>query len=155
MTQKVGVVDTMFARIDLFPEVLKAFESVNWEPEVIRSTVPGFKDAPVEAKRLLDNGCDIVIALTMAGGAEIDKQCAHEAEIGFQHARLATNKHIIGVMVFENEASADLLPQIARDRAFKHSINAYWLLNKPEELTKRAGTGQRQGFENAGPVEVA
>jgi riboflavin synthase len=153
MTQRIGVVDTMFARVDMFPEVLRAFRDVGWNPEISRVTVPGFKDSAVEAKKLLESGCDIVITLSMAGRAPIDKQCAHEASTAFQQAMLMTSKHIVDVMVFEDESDDPReLELVARNRAYKHAINAYWLLNRPDELTRRAGTGERQGFENAGPL---
>ena len=34
-----------------------------------------------------------------------------------------------------------------------HSLNVYDLLFRPDSLTKRAGTGLRQGFADAGPVK--
>jgi len=39
-------------------------------------------------------------------------------------------------------------------RTREHAINCYDLLFRPEALRKRAGTGQREGFADAGPVRV-
>jgi riboflavin synthase len=81
----------------------------------------------------------------------IDKTCAHEAVQGIQLAQLLTNTHIIDVMVFEEEGmgSDEKLAAIMVDRVTKHSQNALDLLFAPQSLVKRAGTGQRQGSQNA------
>lgn len=148
----VGVVDTTFARYDMAKaamDELKQLCSVKFK----RRTVPGIKDLPVEAKRLLDEGCDIVMALGMPGAAPIDKQCAHEASSGLIWAQLLTNKHIIEVFVFADEAKTDKeLAELAKGRAREHARNVYRLLFRPEELTKMAGTGQREGAPDAGSL---
>jgi len=150
---KVGVVDTMFSRVDMYPFVIQAFKDVGFSPEIQRVTVPGIKDMPVECKNLLKT-CDIVIALGMAGPEKVDKICTHEACQSIQRAMLDTGKHIIDVVIHMDEAKNDKeLYEICKNRAYKHAINTYWLLEKPEELTKRAGTGERQGFDNAGKVK--
>ena len=151
--QKVGIVDTMFSRIDMYPSVIKAFKDVGWEPRIVRVTVPGFKDMAVEAKKLLESGCDIAITLAYAGADPIDKQCAHEACTALQQVMLLTNKHVLDVMAHEDESDdPQQLKRVAMDRAYKHAVNAFWLLNAPEELTKRAGTGERQGFPSEGAI---
>jgi riboflavin synthase len=43
---------------------------------------------------------------------------------------------------------------VFEDRSRKHARNAYWMLFAPDELAKRAGTGERQGFANAGPLDA-
>jgi riboflavin synthase len=148
----VGVVDTTFARYDMAKaamDELKQLCSVKFK----RRTVPGIKDLPVEAKRLLEEGCDIVMALGMPGAAPIDKQCAHEASSGLIWAQLLTNKHVIEVFVFADEAKADKeLAELANKRAREHARNVYRLLFKPDELTKMAGTGQREGAPDAGSL---
>jgi len=102
---------------------------------------------------LLDEGCDVVMAFGMPGAAPIDKQCAHEASLGLIWVQLLTNKHVIEVFVFEDEASSDEeLAELADRRAREHAVNLYRLLFKPEELTKLAGTGQREGLPDAGPL---
>ncbi|MCX8207528.1 MAG: riboflavin synthase, partial [Methanothrix sp.] len=98
--------------------------------------------------------CDIVIALGMPGAAPIDKACAHEASTGLIMAQLMTNRHIIEVFVHEDEAEDErALAMLAEKRAAEHAVNAIRLLFRPEELTRMAGTGQRQGFEDVGPLE--
>jgi len=59
-------------------------------------------------------------------------------------------------MVHEEEASteADLAALFDR-RTREHAVNAYDLLFRPEAIRARAGTGQREGFADAGPIKVA
>ncbi len=148
----VGIVDTTFARYDMARaavEELKQLCSVKIE----RRTVPGIKDLPVEAKILLEIGCDIVMALGMPGAEPIDKQCAHEASLGLIWAQLLANKHVIEVFVFEDESEDNKkLAELADRRAREHARNVFRLLFNPEELAKLAGTGQREGCHDAGPL---
>jgi riboflavin synthase len=123
--------------------------------EIVRYTVPGIKDLPVAAKILLEEEkCDLVIVLGMPGKAEKDRMCAHEASSGLIMAQLMTNRHIIEVFVHEDEAADEpALAWLAERRAAEHAQNAIRLLLYPEKLTRLAGTGQRQGYEDAGPIE--
>jgi len=150
---KLGIVDTMFSRVnmgEIAMDELKKYEDV----EIVRKTVPGVKDLPVECKKLLDSGCDSCLALGMVGGAPIDTQCAHEASIGIQQAKLLTNKHIVEVFVHENEAwSADEFIGICENRIRKHAHNAVLIVKEPDELVKNAGMGVRQGKEDEGPIK--
>lgn len=149
----VAVVDTTFARVDMAGEVLAELErhKAAWPVRVARATVPGMKDLPVACKRLLDQGCEMAVALAWVGGEAIDEQCAHEANLGLQWAQLMTNKHILGVFFHESETrDAKEQGRLARSRAREHALNALWMLHAPEELAKRAGTGQRQGGEDVG-----
>ena len=150
--RRVGMVDTTFARHDMAKaamDELKQLCVVKFE----RMTVPGIKDLPVEAKRLLDEGCELAMAFGMPGAKPIDKQCAHEASSGLITAQLLTNKHVIEVFVYEDEVpSGKELAELADRRAREHARNVYRLLFKPEELTKLAGTGQREGAPDAGPL---
>jgi riboflavin synthase len=109
----------------------------------------------VACKKLIEEkDCDIVIALGMPGAKPIDKQCAHEASSGLIQVQLLTNKHIIEVFVHEDEAEDEReLAWLMDSRAREHAINVYRMLFKPEAMTKQAGKGLRQGFEDAGPVE--
>nr|MDA8342947.1 riboflavin synthase [Actinomycetota bacterium] len=104
---RIGVVDTMFARYDMGAEAadeLAACPGHGRTFEVLRRTVPGFKDLAVEAKRLIeDEGCRIVVALGMPGRAAIDQVCAHEASQGIMLAQLLTSTHVLEVFVHENE----------------------------------------------------
>ncbi len=156
MTQKVGVVDTMFSRVDMYPFVVQAFKDLEWNAEIIRVTVPGVKDMPVAALNLLQKQeCDIALTIGMGGGEPVDYTCVHEACSSIQQVMLMTGKHVIDVIVHRNEAEDEKeFYKICENRVYKHTVNAYWMLNKPEELTKRAGTGERQGFDNEGPVKI-
>jgi riboflavin synthase len=150
----IGVVDTTFARFDMGGAAVSELKSAGTGFRIVRRTVPGMKDLPVAAKKLIvEDGCSIVIALGMPGGKEIDRLCAHEASTGLIRAQLDTSTHIIEVFVHEDEApDARALAALADKRSREHALNAYWMLFRPEELSKRAGTGQRQGYEDAGKL---
>ena len=150
---RVGIADTTFSRVNMGRiaiEELKKHASVSIE----RVTVPGIKDLPVACKKLIEERkCDIVMALGMPGGKEKDRLCAHEASQGLIICQLMTNTHIIEVFVHEDEVKDDNeLSWLASERTRKHAVNAVKLMLYPKELEKDAGTGQRQGFSDAGPV---
>jgi riboflavin synthase len=150
---KVGVADTTFSRVNMGAiaiDELKKHASVAIE----RSTVPGIKDLPVACKKLIEERrCDIVIALGMPGGKEKDRLCAHEASQGLITCQLMTNTHIIEVFVHEDEAKdGKELAWLAEQRTREHAVNAVKLILRPRDLENEAGTGQRQGFEDAGPA---
>jgi riboflavin synthase len=156
---RIGVVDTMFARYDMGAEALdelKQCPGYGSRFEVVRRTVPGFKDLAVECKRLIEQqDCRIVVALGMPGKAAIDQVCAHEASQGLMQAQLMTSTHILEVFVHENEEDDPVrLAAVCQDRARKHALNAYWMLYEPEQLVRQAGQGVRQGYEDAGPIVV-
>lgn len=149
---KVGMVDTTFARYDMASEAKEELKSL-CSVGIKHRTVPGIKDLPVEVKNLLESDCDVVMAFGMPGAEDIDKQCADQASKGIIQAQLMTGKHAIEVFVHEDEASGDKeLAKLAKDRAREHAKNVYRLLFKPDELKKRAGTGQREGGPDAGPL---
>lgn len=154
---RIGIVDTMFARLDLGGYARAELESCPGYGEtfeIIHRTVPGFKDLAVECKRVIEqDGCAIVVALGMPGRAEIDQVCAHEASQGIMAAQLLTSTHILEVFVHESEEDdpEDLVP-VGEARARKHARNAYWMLYEPEQLRRRAGQGVRQGYADAGPI---
>ncbi len=150
---KIGIADTTFARVNMGAaaiDELKRHATLSIE----RYTVPGIKDLPVACKKLIEErGCDLVMALGMPGGKDKDKLCAHEASQGLQLAMLMTNKHIIEVFVHEDEAKDDReLAWLLEQRTREHAVNAVKLLFYPRELERDAGTGQRQGFPDAGPA---
>ncbi|MBI3412810.1 MAG: riboflavin synthase [Candidatus Aenigmarchaeota archaeon] len=154
VSYKIGVVDTTFARVDMGKYAIEELKKYGGA-EVVRVTVPGMKDLAVACKKLLDNGCDVCLAIAMVGSHKLDEICAHEANMGIMHAQLMTNKHILGVFVHEIEANNDKeLYSICVDRVTKHARNAYLFVSNPEELTKNAGTGKRQGRADAGPLVV-
>jgi len=122
--------------------------------KIIRRTVPGIKDLPAECKILFDTEhCDIIMAFGMPGAQPIDKQCAHEASLGLIMTQVFVGKHIIEVFVHLDEADTDKeLHDLAINRAREHARNVISLLYHPESLTRRAGTGQREGFPDVGPA---
>ena len=152
--KRIGVVDTTFARVNMGGFAVDELKNTGTGFKVERRTVPGVKDLPVGAKKLIEeSGCDIVIALGMPGKEEIDKVCAHEASTGLIQVQLMTNKHIIEVFVHEDEAESEKeLSWLAERRAREHAVNAYDLLFRPERLVKKAGKGLRQGFEDVGSI---
>lgn len=150
---KIGVADTTFSRVNMgaiAADELKKQVSVTIE----RVTVPGIKDLPVACKKLIDERkCNIVMALGMPGGKEKDLMCAHEASQGLITCQLMTNTHIIEVFVHEDEAENDReLAWLAEQRTREHARNVIKMAFHPQELTREAGTGQRQGFPDAGPA---
>jgi riboflavin synthase len=154
---RIGIADTMFARYDMGTEAigeLTGCPGYGERFEVVRRTVPGFKDLGVECKKLIEeDGCRIVLAFGMPGRAAVDQVCAHEASQGIMMAQLLTNTHVLEVFVHENEEEDPArLASVCIDRARKHARNAYWMLYEPEQLTRRAGQGVRQGYEDAGPL---
>jgi riboflavin synthase len=152
--KRIGVADTTFARVDMGGFAIDELKKTGTGFRVERYTVPGMKDLPVAAKRLFDEReCDIVIALGMPGANDIDKVCAHEASTGLIQVQLMANKHVIEVFVHEDEAkNAKELAWLAERRSREHAVNAYDLLFRPERLSKNAGKGLRQGFEDVGPI---
>jgi riboflavin synthase len=156
---RIGVVDTMFARYDMGQaacDELAICPGYNKTFKVISQTVPGFKDLAVAAMNLIEqDGCSIVVALGMPGSAPIDKQCAHEAAMGIMQAQLLTATPIIEVFVHEDESTdPKVLASVFENRSRKHARNAYWMLFEPEQLRRRAGQGIRQGFDDAGPLQL-
>ena len=153
--KRIGVADTTFARFDMGGAAINELKNLGTGFKIERYTVPGIKDLPVACKKLLEeNQCDIVMALGMPGPKPIDKQCAHEASMGLIQVQLLTNKHIIEVFVHEDEAEDDKeLKWLADRRSREHAENAYNLLFKPDLMTKKAGKGLREGFEDAGQID--
>jgi riboflavin synthase len=154
---RVGVVDTMFARYDMGAAARAELAQCPGHGEtfeVISQTVPGFKDLAVAAKNMIErDGASIVVALGMPGGAPIDKQCAHEASLGIMWAQLMTSTPILEVFVHEDESDDPaVLATVFENRSRSHARNAYWMLFEPEQLSRRAGQGVRQGFADAGPL---
>src|SRR3989344_3684141 len=151
---KIGIVDTMFSRVDMasfaLDELKRKFPAIR----IVRSTVPGIKDLAIGCV-LLDKKehCDLYLALGMVGGAPIDTQCAHEASLGVQMAKMQLKKHILEVFVFAQEGKdeADLY-SIFEDRTRKHAVNAALLATNPAALERMAGMGKRQGRGDAGGI---
>ncbi len=155
--KKVGVVDTTFARVDMATPALRALGAAGTGVKVVRRTVPGIKDLPAACRSLFaHDAVDLCLALGMPGRAEYDRTCAHEASLGLIFTGVLEAKPIVECFVFESEAADDrALAALARRRAEEHAVNAYALLFRPQDLARRAGTGQRQGFADAGPARPA
>lgn len=151
----IGIADTTFARVDMGGEAIAELKATGTGFRIEKYTVPGVKDLPVACKKLFEERrCDIVMALGMPGAQPIDKVCAHEASTGLIQVQILIGKHIIEVFVHEDEAKSEKeLKTLASKRAREHALNAYDLLFRPERLEKMAGTGQRQGFADAGAID--
>ncbi|WP_406657082.1 riboflavin synthase [Methanolobus sp. ZRKC2] len=151
----IGIVDTTFARFNMGKAAVDEIQK-HASAKIIRRTVPGIKDLPVAAKKLIEEEkCDIIMALGMPGAKDKDKICAHEASTGIIQAQLMTNTHIIEVFVHEDEGKDEKeLAFLMEQRSREHALNVVKMLFKPEQLIKEAGTGQRQGFRDIGPARV-
>lgn len=164
-----AVVDTTFAVINMGDRAVDQLQREGVAAKhIVRRTVPGFKDLGAACRQLLDGTgaagpgspgeapCDIAIACGMVGPEEIDKQCAQDASFGLQMCQQMTGKHVLEVFVHMDETEdAQQLVGVVDNRVREHATNAYWLLEAPDQLTRRAGTGQRQGFDDIGSWEPA
>jgi riboflavin synthase len=150
---KIGIADTTFSRINMGKIAIDELRSICSLPYE-RYTVPGIKDLPIAAKKLIDEReCDIVITCGWVGGTETDKLSYIVLSMGIQLVQLLTNKHVIDVTIHEDEApSEEELLMVAENRVREHVRNAVDLLLRPKKLEKMAGTGQRQGYGDVGPI---
>jgi riboflavin synthase len=123
--------------------------------EVLRVTVPGFKDLAPEVKRLLtEDGCDIALALGWAGGEAIDERSAMIADAGLMLVKVLTGKHVLTAFVHVEESRDDeeKLVSICVNRVEGHAEHALMLLHDRAALNKVAGTGRRQGEGSVGAI---
>ncbi len=153
---RVGIADTTFARVDMARYAIEVIQEMDPGAEIVRYTVPGIKDLPVAALRLIrEYNCDGVITLGWVGPSLTDKLSYVVASMGLILVQLQTGKHVIDVTVHEDEASSpEELKSIAIDRARAHARNLMFLLMEgPEALTPYAGRGLRQGRPDVGPIE--
>jgi len=153
MAYTVGVVDTTFARVDMAKPALEVITKHLPKVKIIRYTVPGIKDIPVAAKRVLEEA-DAAITFGWVGANPVDKYSYLAMSIGLIFVQILTGKHIIDVTVHEDEVEdEEALYKIAVDRAKKHALNLVTLLSKGREgLTPYAGLGLRQGVPDVGPI---
>lgn len=151
---KIGICDTTFARVDMAKHAIAEIKMQMANVTFIRRTVPGIKDLPVAAKKLIEEeDCELVMALGMPGPEKIDKTCAHEASMGLIYAQLMTNTHIIEVFVHEDEGlDAKDLKTLAINRATEHAQNIVKMLTKPDKFRREAGKGMREGRPDVGSV---
>ena len=154
MSKRIGICSTTLARFDMASAAVQRIKEQVAGVKFIERYVPGVKDLPVTAKKLIEEDeCDIVMAFGMPGGEKIDKLCAHEASTGLIQAQLMTNTHILEVFVHEDEGKDEKdLKQLAYNRATQHADNLVKMLFKPEAMKREAGTGIREGRENKGPL---
>ena len=152
---KYGVADTTFSRVDMGSVAIKVIKKEDPDAEIVRYTVPGIKDLPVAARRLIDSGCDGVITLGWVGKTMLDKYSYLAASIGLIMVQVLTSKHVIDVTVHEDEAEdEEKLKEIAIDRASKHARNLVLLVKEGKNaLTPFAGKGLRQGYKDAGSID--
>lgn len=150
----VGVVDTTFARVDMARHAIEVLERELPGYKIVRHTVPGVKDLPAAARRVLDLGCEGVITLGWVGAQQVDKLSYLASSIGLITLGVLTGKVIIDVTVHEDEAETpEELKKIAVERAKAHARNLAELLKGGlEALTPRAGMGVRQGRPDVGPL---
>ena len=153
--KRIGIADTTFARVNMGQIACDELKSQRTGFTITRYTVPGIKDLPVACKKLFqEHHCEIVMALGMPGAEAIDKQCAHEASQGLIQVQLDQVQHIIEVFVYEDEAVDNAeLAWLAEQRTREHARNVLDLLFHPEKLSKNAGKGLRQGYQDAGPLK--
>jgi riboflavin synthase len=134
---RLGIADTTFARYDMAAAAIDTLRREGAPPggrvAITRVTVPGIKDLPVACLRLLEDGCDLVLALGMVGGAPVDKLRGQAASAASQQVMLATRRHVLEVLVHEDEAQDD--DEAARlfdARTREHAQNALWMLFAPD-----------------------
>ncbi|MCI4345800.1 MAG: riboflavin synthase [Thermoplasmata archaeon] len=152
--KRIGIADTTFARVDMASAAVRSLGATGTGYRLYRRTVPGIKDLPSACQALFrEEGVELALALGMPGKAEYDKTCAHEASLGLQQVSLLERRPILECFVFESEAGSEKqLARLATRRAEEHAENAWNLLFRPRALARRAGTGLRQGFADAGPA---
>ncbi len=149
----VAVVDTTFSRVDMASEALKVLKRKIPGLKVKRYTVPGIKDIAVAVKKLFDEGCDAAITFGWVGPTQTDKYSYLAMSIALQMVQINYGRHVIDVTVHEDEAEGEKLREIALNRAREHAENLAILLTRgPQGLTPLAGTGQRQGWPDVGPL---
>ncbi len=152
--KKVGLADTTFARHDMASDAINELKSNATGLKLVRVTVPGIKDLPVACKKLIEEeGCNVCMAFGMPGPDPKDKVTAQVASTGLVQAQLMTNTHILEVFVHEDEAEGKKLAKLCESRAREHAQNLLRMLFHPEKMTRRAGTGQREGFGDVGALK--
>ncbi len=154
--EKICIVDTTFARVDMAKYAIDKLRSIMPNAKIIRRTVPGIKDIPLAIKRLMvEEKCDAGMVFGWVGPTLTDKISYAIYSLAIQIVQLELMKPILDVTLHEDESSNELeLAKIAIDRSEKHAVNLYYLLTNPEILTRYAGTGRRQGYPDVGPIPV-
>ncbi|RLF15976.1 MAG: riboflavin synthase [Thermoprotei archaeon] len=152
MTYVVGIIDTTFSRVDMAKHAIQVLGEHLPNARIVRYTVPGIKDIPVAAKRILEDA-DIAMTFGWVGPTLIDKHSYLAMSIGLIMVQVLTGKHVVDVTVHEDEAEDPRqLYEIAVNRAREHALNVVALLKGREALTPYAGRGLRQGLPDVGPL---
>ncbi len=147
----IGIVDTTFARVDMARFAVEELKSLRPATRILRLTVPGIKNTPYGAKRLIDAGCEGVLVLGWIGPTTVDKISYAVASMGLVMLQLETGVPIVDVTVHEDEAHHQReLVNVAEDRTRKHARNLLLLLTG--DLSGQAGMGLRQGRRDVGPL---
>jgi riboflavin synthase len=152
--KKVGIADTTFARVDMARYAIRALQERGTGFRLVRRTVPGIKDLAVACRQMFrEEDVDLCLALGMPGRADLDRSSAEVASFGLMMTGVLEGKPILECFVHEAEATGPAaLESLARRRAEEHALNAYAMLFRPQELSRHAGEGLRQGFADVGPV---
>jgi len=150
----VGVIDTTFSRVDMGSVAEEVLREELPDYRVVRYTVPGIKDLPGAARRLIDMGCDGVITLGWVGATQVDKYSYIAMSVGLVMLSVLTGKVVVDVTVHEDETEDPReLREIAVNRARAHAENLVKLLTGGlEALRPLAGQGVRQGRSSVGPL---
>src|SRR5438445_1750598 len=120
--KRIGIVDTSFSRYDMASAAIDELRKLGGGFAVERYTVPGIKDLAAGARILFDRSCDLVLALGMVGRQPVDKDCALAADFGLQAVQAQVGKHILGVMVHEEEAADEAELASLFDRRDRKSV---------------------------------
>ena len=168
-TPTIAIIDTTFSTIDMGTIVLDQIthamhdqhRGVDRSYALVRRTVPGFKDLTAASRAAIDAGASIVLACGMPGPEPIDESCAKDASFGLQMTQALTGVPVLEIFVHmsealtaSNEVDADTLLRICDGRCRGHADNAIAMLDAPEVMIERAGTGRRQGGQDVGPLEL-
>jgi riboflavin synthase len=148
------VIDTTFSRVDMGSVAEEVLREELPDYRVVRYTVPGIKDLPGAARRLIDMGCDGVITLGWVGATQVDKYSYIAMSVGLVMLSVLTGKVVVDVTVHEDETEDPReLREIAVNRARAHAENLVKLLTGGlEALRPLAGQGVRQGRSSVGPL---
>ncbi len=149
---RVGIVDTTFARVDMARYAIEELQAANPRVVIERITVPGFKNTPWAARKLIvEKECEGVLVLGWIGRELVDKLTYAVASLGLILVQLETGRPVIDVTIHEDEAKTETeLLQVAIDRTRKHARNLLLLLQG--DLSRWAGRGLRQGRPDVGPL---
>ena len=161
----IAIIDTTFSTVDMGALVLDEISQASaGEPhsyEIVRRTVPGFKDLTAASRSAIDAGASIVLACGMPGPEPIDESCAKDASFGLQMTQALTGVPVLELFVHMSEAltatgevDAETLLRICEGRCRGHANNAIAMLAEPDVMIERAGTGRRQGGQDVGPLQL-